>query len=87
MSALNEFLPPLLGGFLFSLLFTPLRLYLARADGYRLLFAVSTAAFYLPVDTSKLGVMNFETVILASEIQSLSPFEPEIYDEHFGLST
>lgn len=49
MPALNEFLPPLLGGFLFSVQFWPLRLYLARADGYRLLFAVSVAALLLYV--------------------------------------
>ena len=35
------------------------------------------------IDTSRLGVVNFETVILAREIQTLSPFEPGIYQRHF----
>ncbi len=35
------------------------------------------------IDTSAMGVVNFETVIRASEIQTISPFDPDIYKEYF----
>ena len=43
MPTVNIFLPPLLGGFLLVSLWYPLRYWIQRQEGYRLVFAASIA--------------------------------------------
>lgn len=47
MPTVNIFLPPLLGGFLLVSLWYPLRYWIQRQEGYRLIFAASIAGGFL----------------------------------------
>lgn len=47
MPTVNIFLPPLLGGFLLVSLWYPLRYWIQRQEGYRLVFAASIAGAFL----------------------------------------
>lgn len=42
-----------------------------------------TRALFGKLDVDLLGTLNFEVVILASEIQSVSPFDPDIFRDYF----
>ena len=67
MPTVNIFLPPLLGGFLLVSLWYPLRYWIQRQEGYRLIFAASIAGGFL-LSIAQLLLFFFDDTTFAKPI-------------------